>query len=258
MEYEKELNAALEAALKAKEVVLKYYYSGFNVEIKEDSSPVTDADKASDKIIRDYLGARFDYAFLTEESADSKERLNSDYVWIVDPIDGTENYVSKDGEFTINIGLAYKHKAVLGVVLLPAKNEIYYAVLNHGAYRIKDGITTKIHVNDKIEDLTVLCSKNHTNKKEEETIEKHKDRIKHIKKIGSSIKACYIASGLGEISYRMSQGTKEWDTCAFQIIVEEAGGLVLKPDKTPITYNRVDIYNREGYIIINRIENFLF
>ena len=94
--------------------------------------------------------------------------------------------------------------------------------------------------------------------KEEETIEKHKDRINHIKKIGSSIKACYIASGLGEISYRMSQGTKEWDTCAFQIIVEEAGGLVLKPDKTPITYNRVDVYNREGYIIINRIENFLF
>lgn len=90
MEYEKELNAALEAALKAKEVVLKYYYGGFKVEIKEDSSPVTDADKASDKIIRDYLGARFDYAFLTEESADSKERLNSDYVWIVDPIDGTK------------------------------------------------------------------------------------------------------------------------------------------------------------------------
>ena len=105
MEYEKELNAALEAALKAKEVVLKYYYSGFNVEIKEDSSPVTDADKASDKIIRDYLGARFDYAFLTEESADSKERLNSDYVWIVDPIDGTMNFVKQhnNGHFLLNL-----------------------------------------------------------------------------------------------------------------------------------------------------------
>lgn len=259
MDLKKELNAALEAALKAKEVVLKYYYNGFDVEIKDDNSPVTNADKESDKIIKEYLKARFpDYGFLTEESIDDKERLNKDFVWIIDPVDGTENFVQKDGEFTINIGLAYKNKAVLGVVLIPVSGEIFYATLDNGAYKFEDGISKKIHVNDKIEKLTVLSSKNHSNEKENETIKKYEKRISNVVRLGSSIKACRIAEGKGEISYRMSAGTKEWDTCAFQIIVEEAGGCVLKPDKTPITYNRNDVYNREGYIIINRIENFLY
>ena len=168
-------------------------------------------------------------------------------------------YVSNKEEVdTINIIKYFIDKKKIGVPRIDNGIMNFYYInsldeLMEGYFGILEPTS-----NNKIEDLTVLCSKNHMNKKEEETIEKHKDRIKHIKKIGSSIKACYIASGLGEISYRMSQGTKEWDTCAFQIIVEEAGGLVLKPDKTPITYNRVDVYNREGYIIINRIENFLF
>ena len=134
MEYEKELNAALEAALKAKEVVLKYYYSGFNVEIKEDSSPVTDADKASDKIIRDYLGARFDYAFLTEESADSKERLNSDYVWIVDPIDGTMNFVKQHNNFAVMLALYVDGQPTLGYILDVINNRLYHGRKGAGVY----------------------------------------------------------------------------------------------------------------------------
>lgn len=258
MQYEKELNAAIEAGLKAKEVVLKYYYNGFHVEIKEDDSPVTEADKASDKIIREYLQERFpSYSFLTEESVDDKERLKNDFVWIIDPIDGTEDFVHKDDEFTINIGLSYKHKVVLGVVLIPAYNLIYYAVEGSGAFKIKDGITTKIHCNDKLTDLTALCSKFHANEKEAALYTKHADRIKHIEKIGSSVKACYIAEGKAELSFRCSDGTKEWDTAAYQIIVEEAGGAVLKFDRTPIVYNREDVYNRGGFVIINRKENFL-
>jgi 3'-phosphoadenosine 5'-phosphosulfate (PAPS) 3'-phosphatase len=74
---------------------------------------------------------------------------------------------------------------------------------------------------------------------------------------GSSLKPCYIAAGLAEISYRLSSGTKEWDTAASQLIVEEAEGYFLKPDKSEITYNRQDVYNRQGYLIVNRLENFL-
>ena len=120
---------------------------------------------------------------------------------------------------------------------------------------MENGKTTQIHVNDKEEDLTVLTSNFHCTKKEMELIEKHSNFIKHVKKCGSSIKACRIAEGSAEISYRLSDGTKEWDTAAFDIIVKEAGGVVLKPDFTNITYNREDVYNRGGYIIANKKEN---
>lgn len=258
MLYQKELNAAIEAGLKAKEVVLSYYHNGFDVEIKSDNSPVTEADKESDKIIRNYLKVRFpNYAFLTEESIDNLDRLNNDYVWIIDPVDGTEDFVHKDDEFTINIALSYKHEAVLGVVLIPAKNLIYYATKGNGAYCFENGVSRPIHVSNAKKDLRCLCSKFHPSINEKETIKKHSDLITKVTPIGSSIKACFIADGKAEISYRLSDGTKEWDTCAFQVIVEEAGGLVLKPNKEPIRYNREDVYNREGYLIINRIENFL-
>ena len=87
--------------------------------------------------------------------------------------------------------------------------------------------------------------------------EKNKDRIGRIEKWGSALKPCRIAQGLGELSYRLSDGTKEWDTAASQVIVEQAGGIYLKPNKERMMYNREDVHNREGYIICNRIENFL-
>lgn len=257
--FERELEYALKAASAAKEIILKFYKEGFHVEIKEDNSPVTEADKNSDQIIRSILAKEFpSYAFLTEESNDDKERLKNDYVWIIDPLDGTKDFVKKDDEFTINIALAYKHEAVLGVVCAPALNVTYYAVKGMGAFKIdKDNKASKIHVNDKLNNLTCLRSIFHFSKAEENTIAKYQDKITNVLKAGSSIKACLISEGKAEISYRLSSGTKEWDTAAFQIIVEEAGGLVLKLDKTKMYYNREDVYNREGYIIINRIENFL-
>jgi len=256
--WEKELKEAIIAGENARVKILEIYKNGFDVEIKEDNSPVTLADKTADRIIKEYLSKVFpNYAFLTEESNDDKTRLLNDYVWIVDPVDGTKDFVAKDDEFTTNIALSYKHEIVVGVVLIPAKNEIYFATKGGGAYHRVNGIDTRISVNSKLDDLTVLCSVFHSNSQETDLINKHSDKIKHIHKVGSSIKACYIAEGKAEISYRMSAGTKEWDTAAFQLIVEEAGGLVLEPDGKRITYNREDVYNRKGYIIANRKENIL-
>lgn len=257
--WEKELKAAIEAGLKAKEEILKIYHQKFDVEIKEDNSPVTIADKTADKIIREYLHNLFpNHAFLTEESEDDKSRLENDFVWIVDPVDGTKDFVARDDQFTTNIALSYKHRLVVGVVIAPALDEIYFASENNGAFFQKGNENpVKIHVNDKINDLTVLTSVFHFNEEEAVLIEKHKDRIKHIMKRGSSLKPCAIAHGLAEITYRMSPNTKEWDTAACQIILEEAGGLFVKPDGSSITYNRVDVYNREGYIAVNKKENIL-
>ncbi len=257
--WENELKHAIFAGLKAKDKILEIYEKGFDVEIKEDDSPVTLADKTADKMIKDYLSNVFPkHAFLTEESEDNKERLSNDYVWIVDPVDGTKDFVAKDGGFTTNIALSYKHEVVVGVVVIPVTGEVYFASKGNGAYyQNKDGEIVKIHVNDKLSDLTVLCSVFHSNEKEIALIEKHKDKIKEVKRYGSSLKPCRIAHGLAELSYRMSAGTKEWDTAASQIIVEEAGGVFLQPDLTRLTYNREDVYNRKGYIIANRIENIL-
>lgn len=257
--WEKELQAAIEAGKRARVKIMEFYNHGFDVEIKEDNSPVTIADKTADKIIREYLHEQFpEYAFLTEESEDSDARLSNDYVWIVDPVDGTKDFVAKDDQFTTNIALAYKHELVVGVVLAPATGDIYYASKGQGSYHIfPDGRVVKIHVNDKLEDLTCLCSVFHMNDKESALIEKHSDKIKHIKKVGSSLKPCQIAEGLAEITYRMSAGTKEWDTAACQLVVEEAGGVFVEPDGARITYNRKDVYNRKGYIVVNRKENIL-
>ena len=256
--WEEQLEAAIEAGVKAIEGILKIYNSNFDVEIKEDDSPVTLADKNADKVIREHLHAKFPtYAFLTEESEDDPSRLNNDYVWIVDPVDGTKDFVARDGGFTTNIALAYKHEAVVGVVVVPLTGEIYYAAKGLGAFYRKDGITTKIHVNDKLENLTCYRSVFHSKQNEEDMIKKHSDKIKIIEKWGSALKPCRIAQGLGEITYRLSDGTKEWDTAASQVIVEQAGGIFLDTKGNRIMYNREDVYNRIGYVICNRIENFL-
>lgn len=256
--WEEQLETALKAGLSVVEPVLKIYNSAFEVEIKSDNSPVTIADKMADKLIREYLHNAYPtYSFLTEESEDDKSRLNNDYVWIVDPIDGTKDFVARDNEFTVNIALAYKHELVVGVVIAPALGDIYFASKGNGAYYQKGDKVVKIHVNDKVEKLTVLTSAFHFNEKEADLIKKHSDKIMTSIKVGSSLKACRIAQGLAEISYRMADGTKEWDTAACQCVVEEAGGLFVKHDGSSIRYNREDVYNHDGYIIVNRKENML-
>ena len=259
--YEQELKVALNAVNSVRELILDIYNSAdLGVEIKEDNSPVTKADKAADKKIREILSTAFPlYSLLTEESVDDKSRLNNDYVWIVDPIDGTKDFVAKNDQFTVNIGLSYKHKAVLGVILIPVTGEIYYAVEGLGAYYLKDknAEPVRIHCNNKVNDVTTLVSNFHSNQTEMDMIKKHSDVIKHQKKVGATIKGCLIARGDAEMSYRFSSNTKEWDTCAMQILVEEAGGFLLKFDGTPLRYNREDVYNKDGYIICNVRQNFL-
>lgn len=257
--FKKELEKMIEACQKAKVEIMKIYNQGFDVEIKDDDSPVTLADKTADKMIKEILQKEFpSYAFLTEESEDDLSRRSNDYLFVVDPVDGTKDFVAKDDMFTTNVALVYKEEVVAGVVYVPARDEYYFALKGQGAYYCKEGQEPiKIHVNDKLDNLTMLISVFHTTEKERKIIENHKDKIKTVEKYGSAIKACRIAQGLAEVSFRLGSGTKEWDTAASQIVVLEAGGVFAKPDLTPITYNRVDVYNREGFVVLNRKENLL-
>lgn len=254
-----ELKAAIDAALAASKAVMEVYSTDFSIETKDDDSPVTEADKRSDAIIREMLSkATPRYGFLTEESNDDKKRLKKEDIWIIDPLDGTSDFVSKDGEFSINIALCHDHEIVVGVIYLPTLDLLYYAVKGEGSYRKdKDGKISLIRVNSKKDRLTVLTSRTHFMPAEKAMIRKHSDRISYQAPMGASAKFCAIAEGQAEISYRLSGGTKEWDVAPGDLILREAGGIVLQTDLTPFTYNREDVYNRKGYILANCPENIL-
>ncbi len=257
--WEKELEIALLALKEARDAILKIYHGHFDVVMKSDHSPVTLADQNADRIIREIIHHHFPHhAFLTEESEDDLNRLNNDYCWIVDPVDGTKDFVNRDDEFTTNIALAYKHQLVLGVVGIPVSGEIYYAVKGQGAYYISEkGEKERIHVNDKTSELTMLTSRFHVSKEEEEYFNLHRDLITSREAYGSAIKACRIARGLAELQCKFGPGTKEWDTAASQIIVEEAGGAFITPKGEIMQYNRVDVYNHDGFVAVNRLENYI-
>jgi 3''-Phosphoadenosine 5''-phosphosulfate (PAPS) 3''-phosphatase len=258
--YEKELAAMIKAALNAEEGILRVYSKPFEVELKEDNSPVTEADRFADNSIRQELGAAFPaYSFLTEESKDDKSRLKNDFVFIVDPVDGTKEFVSRNGEFCTNIALVYRHEVVAGVINIPTKKVLYYAVKGQGAFKLEKGKNpVRIHVSSKDSNLIALRSVSFFNEKEEALIRLHKDRITKIEALGAALKFCAIAEGLADISYRVGSGTKEWDIAAGTIILKEAGGVIKKFDGTEYAFNRDDVYNREGYMLANKVSNLLF
>lgn len=257
--FSKEINSMIYACKEAAKVIMEVYNKDFEVEIKSDNSPVTEADKKADAIIRKILLNDFPtYSLLTEESEDNLDRRKNDYLFVVDPVDGTKDFVNRDGMFTINVALVYKEEVVAGVVYIPCEDVYYYGIKNKGAFKVdKDLKETRIHVNDKTQNLTMLSSVFHVTDEEMDIYKRNRDRISKLEKYGSSIKACRIAEGKAEVSYRLGPQTKEWDTAASQIIVIEAGGIFSKPDLSTIKYNREDVYNREGFVILNRKENLL-
>lgn len=255
--FEQELLAMQKAALDAEEWILKVYHENFEVEIKNDNSPVTAADKGADELIRKELKEKFPtYAFLTEESKDDLARRDNDYVFIVDPVDGTKDFVARDNEFCTNIALAYRGEAVVGVINIPMKNVMYYAIKGQGAYKLEKGKKpVQIHVSDKTNDLACFVSRSFLNEDEKALINSHRDLIKEVIPLGAALKFCYIAEGKGEVSFRISPNTKEWDIAAGDIILSEAGGIMAKPDGSKYGYNRLDVHNKEGYHLANRKEN---
>ena len=257
--YEAELQAAIEAALEAQKVILEVYARDFEVETKSDDSPVTEADKRADELIREYLGARFpDYGFLTEESADTPLRLKQRAIWIVDPVDGTKEFVSRNGGFVTNIALCVDHEIVVGVINAPALGVYYYAVKGQGAYKVEGGVTERIHVSDRGFPVRALRSISFFNAREAAFIAKYHDKFAYEPEcVGAALKFCRIAEGSAEIFCRFSSGTKEWDVASGDIIVTEAGGVMVQPNGERFRYNREDVYNRLGYVIANKPENIL-
>lgn len=251
------LSVMVDAALKAgKEIMEVYGTDDFKVELKADSSPLTIADKRSNALIVDILKREFPFIpILAEESSDDLTRIYSPRCFIVDPLDGTKEFIKRNGEFTVNIALAYKGKSVVGVVYVPVTGELYTGVLGGGAYRHSpSGNIEKLHVSDRTTALVIMRSRSHGDPREEELLEKYSDRIARTVTAGSSIKGCKVAAGEADIYIRFGP-TMEWDTAAMQCVCEAAGAILLQTDGTPLTYNRKNPLNDKGFYIINRPEN---
>jgi len=255
MAYDYELEVARKAATEAGRAILEVYFEDIEVILKSDDTPVTRADYASNALILDRLIHAFPHhGFLSEESIDDPIRLEKEYCWIVDPLDGTKEFIKKNGEFTINIALAKDREIVMGVVYAPVKEELFFAIRGEGAFMEKEGQVTRLHVSERLVDLYALKSRSHETIRYAELLAKHSERILVIHRMGSAYKGCLIARGDYDIYYNFGH-TMVWDTAPVDLIVTEAGGYFRQLDHTLFKYNTKKIKNDNGFLILNRPEN---
>ncbi len=248
-------------AVKAGEQIMLVYNneSLFDfVDYKSDTSPLTSADLRANKLIVNALKTQYPkYAVLSEEEADNLERLNNSFCFIVDPLDGTKEFLKRNGEFTVNIALSYNQRAIMGVIYVPATRELYFASASNGAYYRNDtGAVQNIHVTGE-EDLSkvrAVVSRSHNCAEMDSLVQKY--NLKNFKRMGSSLKGCLIARGEAEIYYRHGF-TMEWDTAAMQVIAEEAGATFRQLDGSEMLYNRKNSLNEKGFYIVNSKQNIL-
>jgi 3'(2'), 5'-bisphosphate nucleotidase len=225
--------------------IMKIYEKDFDVEYKEDSSPLTQADLKANRIICDTLTSLYpDTPIMSEENkqTDYEIRKNWEYYWCIDPIDGTKEFIKKNGQFTINIALIYKNTPVAGVVYAPALDDIYYAQKNKGAFKNDQPLPMTINMRPK-EKLKVVASKSHLSGETQKFIDDLETNEIEQVSIGSSLKLCMVAEGSADIYPRLAP-TMEWDTAAADAIVREAGKMTYQFDsKDPIVYNKQDLLN---------------
>tara|TARA_Y100000996_G_C22546749_1_gene652149 strand:- start:1613 stop:2374 length:762 start_codon:yes stop_codon:yes gene_type:complete len=229
-----------------------YETDNFSIENKSDSSPLTKADKISNQIICDSLKILTpNIPIISEESSDIEfsERKIWEKYWLVDPLDGTKEFINKNGEFTTNIALIEKHIATMGVISIPTRNEFYWGDKDFGSFSsIGLNRQRKINVSKREGKLRILCSRSHPSNELEKYLDKFTE-YELIKK-GSSIKFCMIAAGNADIYPRLGK-TSEWDVAAGSAIVKYAGGSTKTLDGRELEFNRKESYLNQHFIVSN-------
>lgn len=258
MSFDQELEIAKELAKKAGAEILEHYAREIIAEEKLGVDlfyePVTAADRAASRIIVEGLEAIFpDDAVLSEEEEDAVERrLSEDRVWIIDPIDGTSGFVKKDGDFAVQIGLAEQGKAVVGVVLLPFHDVMYYAIKGGGAFRETAGEVERVRTSDLTDygKMRMAVSRHHRSTKINAVLRAF--GVKGEMQRGSvGLKIGLIAERACDLYIHLSPRTKLWDTCAPQIILEEAGGRTTDLFGEELRYDVADVQNHGGICATN-------
>lgn len=271
MKEQKVITVLKDLAVRAGFLIMDIYETDFSVDYKEDASPLTLADRRANTLIVNGLQAYFpECAILSEEMRDDASRREQDYCFIVDPLDGTKEFVKRNGQFTVNIALVYKQHPVVGVIYVPVTGELFYAGRESGAWKVilsdeicDSGFVSEaleglkavpLRVSDKEQNLIWVGSKSHSTEKEKKLIDVHASQIAEVVAAGSSLKGCLVAEAKADVYYRFGL-TCEWDTAAMHCIAEAAGAVVRQMDNTELLYNRENILNEKGFYIVNRIEN---
>ncbi|MDC0927425.1 3'(2'),5'-bisphosphate nucleotidase CysQ [Nitrosopumilus sp.] len=245
-----ELDIAIKAAQEASNAILEIYKNDYNTFTKSDNSPVTDADLKSNKVINEIL-SNTKYSILSEEDLDDQSRLLKDMIWIVDPLDGTSDFIDKTGEFTVMIALIQNKKPILGVIAWPTEKTLFVAQKNCGAFRYSNDKWDKISVTqiDELSKCRTVGSRHHLSDKEKKFIKKI--AVKNFTSIGSSLKVGKISSGEAEAYITTTNKMKEWDTAASYCIISEAGGKMTDMVGNELTYNNKDVYHKNGILVSN-------
>lgn len=247
-----ELDVALRLAEQAGIAIMEYYQTGIAVDHKDGDEPVTAADRAADDLIAAGLRSLFPAdGILTEESDDDLSRLERDRVWIVDPLDGTTEFITETGEFAVQIALTIGGQPVLGVVLQPAKDQLFYGVQGHGAYRISDGQRARLRVSSETDpaQMCLVASRSHYSP----FIETARQvlGITSVNRLGSvGLKVGLLARGACDL-YLATNISKEWDLCAPHALLLEAGGVLTNLCGEPFVYNKADVIECQGLIASN-------
>lgn len=242
-----DIKPILEIALEAGASILQVYNDesqDFKISSKSDNSPLTLADMHSHAIITDRLTALYPHIpVLSEEGAtiDYEIRKHWTRYWCVDPLDGTKEFINRNGEFTVNIALIENNEPVMGVIYSPVLNVLYYGSLHEGSFKMTPGQPAEaIRVNDKKSNWTAVGSRSHASPEDMEILQKFP--ISQMISIGSSLKFCLIADGTADMYYR-SGPTMEWDTAAGHAIAVSAGAVLLNASKGKFYYNKPSLLN---------------
>jgi 3'(2'), 5'-bisphosphate nucleotidase len=247
-----ELDIAIKAANAAGNEILEIYKGEFEEFTKNDNSPITKADLKSNEIIKEIL-SKTDHKILSEEDNDDQTRLSEEIIWIVDPLDGTSDFIDKTGEFTVMIALVKNKKPIIGVIGWPTEKTLFVAQEGKGAYRYSNQEWERISVT-KTGDLPkcrTVGSRHHLSDKEKLFIKKL--GIEEFTSIGSSLKVGKIASGEAEAYITTTNKMKEWDSAASHCIISEAGGRMTDMLGNEISYNNKQVFHQNGILVTNGI-----
>ncbi len=265
------LFTAVNSAIRAGALIMKVYNSDdFQVNLKSDATPLTLADRmANEEIVKSLMKTRI--PVMSEEGRNLlyEERKSWEYFWLVDPLDGTKEFIKRNGEFTVNIALVYNGFPIMGVVFVPVLKQLYFALHNAGSFRM-DNIdnevsninefnslfnkSLKLPITSERTSYTIVTSRSHPSKETQDYITQISEKFENVITIprGSSLKICMVAEGNADVYPRFGN-TTEWDTAAGQAIAEEAGcSLISLDDGKRLIYNKEDIEN--PWFIVKRNE----
>jgi len=245
MDRERDVPAVTDIARKAGKAILDVYHAGMDkweIQQKSDDSPLTRADTASHRIISDGLKHLFpEIPILSEEGKDIpyEKRKNMDRYWCVDPLDGTKEFISRNGEFTVNIALIVGNEPIFGVIYVPVTDVLYYGMKGQGSFKTAAGKTQRIQSSASNNPVAV-GSKSHSTVEEEAFLSALD--IRNVVSIGSSLKFCLIAEGKAQVYYRHGP-TMEWDTAAGHAIAVASGARMINADGSAFVYNKPSLVN---------------